>query len=164
MTFGNRHSGHRALWPARCAGERCRLERKKPVNNMIKRFIAIGLPVLLIAGPGRFALAEDDRQLDARKITAARIEQMLGHKSQAKDGVVKVSIGREGTMDKVKVGEPMGLNTWAAFSGADDYAAVDGDFIMAGDEVQPVLRALRKSGIYIVALHNHMIGEQPPFY
>jgi hypothetical protein len=35
---------------------------------------------------------------------------------------------------------------------------------MTGDEVQPVLRALRKSGIHIVALHNHMIGEQPAFY
>ena len=58
----------------------------------------------------------------------------------------------------------MGLNTWAAFSGSDAYAAVDGDFIMTGDEVQPVLRALRKANIHIVALHNHMIGEQPSFY
>jgi hypothetical protein len=58
----------------------------------------------------------------------------------------------------------MGLTTWAAFSGSDDLAAVDGDFIMTGPEVQPVLRALRKAGIHIVALHNHMIGEQPAFY
>jgi hypothetical protein len=58
----------------------------------------------------------------------------------------------------------MGLTTWAAFSGSDDLAAVDGDFIMTAAEVQPVLRALRKSGINIVALHNHMIGEQPAFY
>ena len=98
------------------------------------------------------------------QIDGAAIEQILGPKSQAKDGVVKVSIGREGTMHKVKVGEPMGLNTWAAFSGNDDYAAVDGDFIMTGDEVQSVLRALRKFGINIVALHNHMIGEQPAFF
>ena len=98
------------------------------------------------------------------KIDAAPIEQILGNKSQAKDGIVKVSIGREGAMHKVKVGEPMGLNTWAAFSGNDDYAAVDGDFIMTGDEVQSVLRALRKFGINIVALHNHMIGEQPAFF
>jgi len=98
------------------------------------------------------------------KIDAAPIEQILGNKSQAKDGIVKVSIGREGAMHKVKVGEPMGLNTWAAFSGSDDYAAVDGDFIMTGEEVQAVLRALRKSGIHVVALHNHMIGEQPAFF
>ena len=35
---------------------------------------------------------------------------------------------------------------------------------MTASEVQPVLRALRKSGIHIVALHNHMAGEQPAFY
>ena len=58
----------------------------------------------------------------------------------------------------------MGLTTWAAFSGSDELAAVDGDFIMTAAEVQPVLRALRKSGIHVVALHNHMVGEQPAFY
>jgi hypothetical protein len=58
----------------------------------------------------------------------------------------------------------MGLNTWAAFSGSDHAAAVDGDFIMTGDEVQAVLQALRKADIHVVALHNHMIGEQPAFY
>ena len=58
----------------------------------------------------------------------------------------------------------MGLTTWAAFSGGDDLAAVDGDFIMTAAEVQPVLRALRKAGIHVVALHNHMVGEQPAFY
>src|SRR5262245_13306385 len=67
-------------------------------------------------------------------------------------------------MHHVKVGGSMGLTTWAAFSGSDDLAAVDGDFIMTANEVQPVLHALRKAGIHIVALHNHMIGEQPAFY
>ncbi len=67
-------------------------------------------------------------------------------------------------MHGVKVGGSMGLTTWAAFCGSDELAAVDGDFIMTAAEVQPVLRALRKAGIHIVALHNHMIGEQPAFY
>jgi len=53
---------------------------------------------------------------------------------------------------------------WAAFTGSDELAAVDGDFIMTAAEVQPVLRALRKAGIHVVALHNHMVGEQPSFY
>jgi hypothetical protein len=78
--------------------------------------------------------------------------------------VVKVTIARQGTMHGAKVGGSMGLTTWAAFSGSDKLAAVDGDFIMTAAEVQPVLRALRKAGIHIVALHNHMIGEQPAFY
>src|SRR5262249_23470911 len=76
----------------------------------------------------------------------------------------KVTIGREGSMHGVKVGGSMGLTTWAAFSGSDDLAAVDGDFIMTAEEVQAVLRALRKADIHIVALHNHMVGEQPAFY
>jgi hypothetical protein len=58
----------------------------------------------------------------------------------------------------------MGLTTWATFSGSDELAAVDGDFIMTANEVQPVLRALRKAGIHVVALHNHMAGEQPAYY
>jgi hypothetical protein len=98
------------------------------------------------------------------KIDAATIEQILGHKSETQNGVVKVTIGREGTMHRVKIGGSMGLTTWAAFSGSDAFAAVDGDFIMTADEVQQVLRALRKDGIHIVALHNHMVGEQPAFY
>jgi hypothetical protein len=98
------------------------------------------------------------------KIDAPAIERILGQKSETQQGVVKVTIGRDGAMHGVKVGGSMGLTTWAAFSGGDELAAVDGDFIMTAGEVQPVLRALRKAGIHIVALHNHMIGEQPAFY
>ena len=97
-------------------------------------------------------------------IDAAAIEKALGHKGEAQQGVVKVTVGREGQMHGVKVGGSMGLTTWAAFSGSDELAAVDGDFIMTAAEVQPVLRALRKGGIHVVALHNHMAGERPAFY
>jgi hypothetical protein len=115
---------------------------------------------------GRAAPASrfDGRPPRAGTVTAARLEEALGHKSESQQGVVKVTIGREGTMHGVKVAGPMGLTTWAAFSGSDVLAAVDGDFIMAAAEVQPVLRALRKAGIHVVALHNHMVGEQPAFY
>jgi hypothetical protein len=98
------------------------------------------------------------------KISAEPLERILGQRSQTQDGVVKVVIGRQGKMHGNDVGASMGLMTWAAFTGNDDLAAVDGDFIMAADEVQPVLRALRKGEIHIVALHNHMIGGEPAFY
>jgi hypothetical protein len=98
------------------------------------------------------------------KVTALPLEKILGHKAEAQDGMVKMTIGREGTMHGVKVAGSMGLTTWAAFSGSDERAAVDGDFIMTAAEVQPVLRSLRKAGIHIVALHNHMAGEQPAYY
>jgi len=55
----------------------------------------------------------------------------------------------------------MGVNTWAAFAGADDKAVVDGDFAMLETELQAVLRALRRHGINIVAIHQHMTGETP---
>lgn len=97
-------------------------------------------------------------------IDQAAIEKAIGQKGQAQDGVVKVTIGREGSMHGVKVAGSMGLTTWAAFSGSDELAAIDGDFIMTAEEVQPVLRALRKADIHIVALHNHMVGEKPAFY
>jgi hypothetical protein len=50
---------------------------------------------------------------------------------------------------------------WGAFAGSDDRAVVDGDFAMLESELQPVLKALRGAGINIVAIHQHMIGEQP---
>ncbi len=55
----------------------------------------------------------------------------------------------------------MGVNTWAAFAGSEDKAVADGDFVMYESEVQDVLKALRHANINIVAIHNHMIGEQP---
>ena len=98
------------------------------------------------------------------KIDAEMIEKTLDQKSEVQQGVVKITIGREGTMHGVKVGKAMGLTTWAAFSGDDKLAAVDGDFIMTAHEVQPALKALRHGGLHVVALHNHMIGEEPAFY
>lgn len=100
----------------------------------------------------------------AGKIDASVIEKILKTKSESQDGVVKVTIGREGMTRGVELSGSMGLTTWAAFSGSDRFAAVDGDFIMTAEEVQPVLHALRKAGIHVVALHNHMVGEQPAFY
>jgi hypothetical protein len=113
------------------------------------------------ATPGRLFAGDIPKE---GKIDSSAIEKILGYRSETQQGVVKVTIGREGLMHGVKVGGSMGLTTWAAFSGNDALAAVDGDCIMTAAEVQPVLRALRKGGIHIVALHNHMIGEQPAFY
>lgn len=97
-------------------------------------------------------------------IDAAAIERIVGHPAPVQDGIVKVTIGRDGSMHGVRVGGAMGLTTWAAFSGNDALAAVDGDFIMTAEEVQPVLRALRRAGFHVVALHNHMVGEEPVCY
>ena len=59
------------------------------------------------------------------------------------------------------LGKEMGVNTWAAFAGTDDNALVDGDFVVHEDELQSVLKSLRKARINIVAIHHHMVGESP---
>ncbi|HSE12837.1 MAG TPA: DUF1259 domain-containing protein [Rudaea sp.] len=97
-------------------------------------------------------------------VDAATISKIVGQPTVDVQGVAKITIGRSGTMQGMAVGGSMGLTTWAAFSGGDALAAMDGDFIMSADEVQPVLHALRKAGVHVVALHNHMIGTQPDFY
>ncbi len=97
-------------------------------------------------------------------IDPAPLTQMLGAAPSVTDGVVKFTFPRSGRMHGVEIGGSMGLTTWAAFSGNDELAAVDGDFIVAEEEVQSVLRALRDHDIHIVALHNHMIGGEPMFY
>lgn len=98
------------------------------------------------------------------KLDADTLAKIVGHPVAENNGSPKFTIGTTGRMHGHSIGASMGLTTWAAFSGSDDLAAMDGDFIMRADEVQPVLRALRKTGIHIVALHNHMIGTQPNFY
>ncbi|WP_445145441.1 DUF1259 domain-containing protein [Dyella sp. Tek66A03] len=97
-------------------------------------------------------------------MNADALATIVGHPAPVTDGVAKVTIGTEGQMHGQKVGASMGLTTWAAFSGSDELAAVDGDFIMRAEDVRPVLMALRHAGIHVVALHNHMIGESPNFY
>jgi hypothetical protein len=98
------------------------------------------------------------------KVTAGPIEKILGHKADVTGGVVKITIAREGSMHGTKVAGSMGLTTWAAFTGSDERTVVAGDFIMTANEVQPVLRALRRGGLHVVALHNHMTGEQPAYF
>jgi uncharacterized protein DUF1259 len=94
-------------------------------------------------------------------ISSEPLEKILATKGQAKDGMFKIVIGRTATMHGMSVGKEMGVNTWAAFAGNDDEAVVDGDFAMTEPELQPVLKALRHEGINIVAIHQHMTGEEP---
>jgi hypothetical protein len=66
-------------------------------------------------------------------------------------------------MHGTKAGNQMGVNTWAAFAGTDAQALVDGDFAMTRDELQPVLKSLRRAGVNIVAIHNQMTHEEPQY-
>ena len=95
-------------------------------------------------------------------IEGEAISQVFAQKGDAKDGMYKVTIGRETKMAcGCTVGNTMGINTWAAFAGTSDDALVVGDFVMLENELQTVLKTLRGNGINIVAIHQHMIGENP---
>jgi len=89
------------------------------------------------------------------------ISKVFGLAGDAKDGMYKVTIGREVEMDGHKVGNSMGVNTWAGFAGTADDAVVVGDFAVLENELQAVLKTLRAANINIVAIHQHMTGENP---
>ena len=98
---------------------------------------------------------------EKNSITAAPLNDIFGAQGELKDGMVKFTFGRPATMHGVKIDNTMGVNTWAAFAGSDDDAVVDGDFAVTEDELQPVLKSLLKDKINIVAIHQHMIHEEP---
>src|SRR6185436_1722759 len=89
------------------------------------------------------------------------LEAILGAQAQAKDGMAKFVFAKKTKAHGMELGPEMGVNTWAAFAGSPQAAVVDGDFAMLEGELQGVLRALRAAHINVVAIHQHMTGEQP---
>jgi Domain of Unknown Function (DUF1259) len=110
---------------------------------------------------GSFSAAGQPSLPEKNSITAAPLNEIFGIQGEAKDGMVKFTIGRPATMHGVKIDNAMGVNTWAAFAGSDNNAVVDGDFAVTEDELQPVLKSLLKDKINIVAIHQHMTHEEP---
>jgi hypothetical protein len=109
----------------------------------------------------KFDVPEADIDPASTTLDPKKIETALGRKGELVSGVYKVTIGRETRMGGHIMGNAMGVNTWAAFAGSDEKAAVDGDFAMLESELQNVLKALRRAGINVVAIHQHMTGESP---
>ncbi|GAA0562013.1 DUF1259 domain-containing protein [Chitinophaga japonensis] len=92
------------------------------------------------------------------------LDSLLGHKGELSKGVYKYTIGRPDVPLQehgIPVSSFAGFNTWAAWQGTAEKAAVAGDFTMLENEVAPVIRALVENGIEVVAVHNHMVHEQP---
>ena len=95
------------------------------------------------------------------------LDAIIGYKGEMNKGVYKYTIGRPDvklTEHGAPVSTFLGFNTWAAFQGTPDHAAVAGDFTMLEDEVAPVIKALVENGIEVVAVHNHMTHEQPRIF
>ena len=97
----------------------------------------------------------------------SELDQTMGHTGTTQGGVYKYSIGRADsvTEDGMELPPPMGVSTALNFQPTGGgKAAINGDFAMTQDEVEPVIRALRENDIQVVSLHNHMLNEEPRIF
>jgi len=97
-------------------------------------------------------------------LDTAQIARIVGHDGEQTGAVYKITIGRDDINLKemgASITSRMGLNTWAAFYGSNEDAAIAGDVAMLESEVTPTLKALRSHGLDVVAIHHHMIETQP---
>jgi Domain of Unknown Function (DUF1259) len=131
-----------------------------------------------IAATIRDALAESKTPLASAPPTSppptvdldtAQLDQIIGAKGQANGGVYQFGVKRrdpikEADVPLTPVGA-MGVATAINFQPTGDgKAAITGDFVLTGDEVNPVVMALRTHGIEVTALHSHMLNEQPRLF
>ena len=99
-------------------------------------------------------------------LDTAQLDQIIGAKGQANGGVYQMGVPRrdpitENGMQIAPAG-PMGVATAINFQPTGGgKAAITGDFVLTGEEVNPVIKALRTNGIEITAIHSHMLTEQP---
>jgi hypothetical protein len=97
-------------------------------------------------------------------LDTAKLVKIVDHEGEQSGAVYKITVGRDDLGMKehgAVINARMGLNTWAAFVGTQEDAAIAGDVAMLESEVTPVLKALRKNGLDVVAIHNHMTGDRP---
>ena len=97
----------------------------------------------------------------------AAIDKIIGADGKANGTVLQYSLPRAEQIVDHGMPIPPALGTAIAInfqSTGSGKAAVTGDFVLIGAEVNPVLKALRENGIEVTALHSHMIDEQPRLY
>ena len=131
-----------------------------------------------IATAIREGLAESKTPLTAAASTApppaidldtAQLDQIIGVKGQANGGVYQFNVPRRDPVSQEgmqlspvgPMGVAIGINFQPTGGGK---AAITGDFVLTGDEVNPVISALRTHGIDVTALHSHMLDEQPRLF
>lgn len=103
----------------------------------------------------------------ALDVDVAAINAALGVEGRNNNGVLGFNIPRAETVMQMGVEVPpaMGTGTVINFQPTGDgRAAIAGDFVLAPDEVNPVLTTLVENGIEVVALHSHMLGEEPRLF
>ena len=99
-------------------------------------------------------------------LDTAQLDQIIGVKGNANGGVYQFGVPRrdpvtENGMQIAPAG-PLGVATAINFQPTGSgKAAITGDFVLTGEEVNPVVKALRENGIEVTAIHSHMLTEQP---
>jgi hypothetical protein len=95
------------------------------------------------------------------------VAKTLGVSGRMNGGVYQVSVARrericdEGQEIPPAMGVATAINFQPTLGGK---AAITGDFVLLGREVNPVLWTLSENGIEVTAIHSHMTDEQPRLY
>ena len=104
---------------------------------------------------------------EALGIDQKKIEDTLGHTGKVNGGILQISIPRAETITESAMIVPpsMGVATALNFQPTGNAkAAITGDFVLTGKEVNPVMKALRENGIEVTAVHSHMLTEEPRLF
>ena len=99
-------------------------------------------------------------------LDTAQLDQIIGAKGQNNGGVYAFGVPRRDPINEngaqISPAGPMGVATAINFQPTGGgKAAITGDFVLTGEEVNPVIKALRANGIEVTAIHSHMLTEQP---
>src|SRR5581483_605404 len=92
------------------------------------------------------------------------IEQLLGRTGKVNGGILQFGVPRveQITDSGMTVPPSMGVATAINFQPTGGgKAAITGDFVLTGSEVNPVIKTLIANGIQVTAIHSHMLTEQP---
>jgi len=106
----------------------------------------------------------------ALDLDTTAIAKIIGVRGKVNGGVYQLTIPRREKIkndknDKMEIPSAMGISTAINFqSTGAGRAAITGDFVLLGREVNAVIWALNEAGIQVTALHSHMIGEEPRLY
>lgn len=134
---------------------------------MTQRMIGITV-MMLAAATFTYGAEQSDAAMKeegaSAKLDTGAIEKAIGKAGELKDDVYKISFPRSDlnvAVRGVKVKPGLALGSWVAFKEAGHEAIVTGDLVLTEDETAPVFDKLRKEGIEVSALHNHLVGESP---
>ncbi len=100
-------------------------------------------------------------------IDTAQIDKTLGYQGKNDNGIYQFSVPRAETIHDMDTEIPPSMGTATSINfqpTGNGRAAITGDFVLLGTEVNPVIKALRDNGIQVTAVHTHMLTEDPHLF